>query len=122
MRLVLALALAATALALPPAAAAGCDATGTVCDSSYSDGYPCAEGGVESRSTTSPVFTGSSYCSGPGYSGEDFTAAGGLVGWSKVSYDDPENGRGGSCAIFVAGEILPCVVEPPNPGWGDVVP
>lgn len=125
MKTVLALALVAASFAAVPAAADGCDPTGSVCDSNYADGScsPGSEYGYESHSTTGPGFSGSSYCSQYGEygnSGSSFDAAG-VVGWSTFAYNDPETGQGSGCAYFVAGQILPCVVSPPSP-WGHVLP
>lgn len=112
------LALALLAATVPAALADGCDPSGSVCDST-TDAGPCDEGGYQSRTTSGPFFSGTSWCSGTNR-GSDFNAFG-LVGWSTFAYDDPENGHFEGCTYFVAGQPVACVVTPPDP-WGHVLP
>lgn len=120
--------------AVAPTAAAACDPTGAVCvvDESFSDG-DCASGGFEGGVTsvsanagvTQASVTGSGYCSGN--SGENsvvVSAAGQSATWGEFYYDDPEHGSFSQCFIMSGKtfETCPPGANPPNPGWGTLLP
>jgi len=68
------------------------------------------------------VLRGDSFCSGTSYESDQASLANGVVVWGHFAYDDPETGHFDGCYLFVAGQFVPCPANPPNPGWGHVLP